>query len=214
MAECPTCKKELNTEHGVKIHHQKIHDESLALEKYECEWCGKTFQRHKSKTKDSANIFCSDKCEGKRRTHKWSSNQQPNWSGGKDEYHCQNCNKTVLKYEQNVKDSNNIFCSYECHGQWISENKNGKDHWHYRGSEPVQYGQKWQRIRVEAIQRDNEQCQDCGLTRDEHYNKYDRDLEVHHLTPIRTFDDTEQANQLSNLITVCKSCHIKREAQS
>ena len=34
---------------------------------------------------------------------------------------------------------------------------------------------------------------------------------VHHKTPFRLFDSTEQANQLSNLITLCNSCHRKVE---
>jgi len=211
MAECPTCSKELENEHGVKIHHQTVHNESLALKTYECEWCGKKFQRYKSKTKQSDHIFCSDECEGKRRTHNWPSEKQANWSGGKNEYVCKQCGDTVMRYERKVKNSENTFCSYKCQGKWISENKSGENHWHYNGKSSVQYGQKWVKQRKKAIKRDDEQCQDCGLIRSDHYDEYGRDLEVHHITPIRTFSDTEKANQLSNLITLCKSCHIQRE---
>ena len=70
---------------------------------------------------------------------------------------------------------------------------------------------KWKEIRTEAIQRDEEHCQDCGMVRGEHQEEYGRDLEVHHLTPVREFDDPEEADQLDNLVTLCAQCHGKRE---
>jgi len=211
MAECPTCEKQLDTEHGMKIHHQTVHGESLALKTYECEWCGKEFERHKSKTKQSDHIYCSDECEGKRRTHEWEPEQQAGWSGGKHEYECDQCGETVLRYPYKVEQCEHTFCSYSCQGQWVSENKSGSDHWHYRGNDPVQYGQNWTSKREEAIKRDDEQCVDCGMTRQKHHDEYGSDIEVHHIKPVKTFSDVDEAHKLKNLVTVCTQCHHNRE---
>jgi predicted HNH restriction endonuclease len=37
-------------------------------------------------------------------------------------------------------------------------------------------------------------------------------LDVHHIVPFRTFKgDWRKANELSNLITLCRNCHRKAE---
>jgi DEAD/DEAH box helicase domain-containing protein len=70
---------------------------------------------------------------------------------------------------------------------------------------PNNYGPNWQKQRELARARDMFRCQVCGEPEGlfEHH--------VHHKTPFRMFDTTEQANQLTNLITLCKSCHRKVE---
>ena len=51
--------------------------------------------------------------------------------------------------------------------------------------------------------RDNNKCQNCGMTREEHYDKYNTDIEVHHI-------DYDRTNyNKNNLITLCKKCNIK-----
>lgn len=74
------------------------------------------------------------------------------------------------------------------------------------------YGPNWQIKREEALSRDNYCCQRCGLERDSHEKKYGRDLEVHHITPARKYDDYEEQNDISNLITLCMECHREWEA--
>lgn len=73
------------------------------------------------------------------------------------------------------------------------------------------YGDEWDEIREEAIERDDEQCSSCGLTRSEHREEYSEDLHVHHKEPLRSFESVEEAHQLSNLVTLCKSCHFSKE---
>jgi DEAD/DEAH box helicase domain-containing protein len=67
------------------------------------------------------------------------------------------------------------------------------------------YGADWTRIRDRVRARDKYQCQVCGAT------ESDRQHDVHHKIPFRTFTSTEEANRLENLITLCRTCHQKVE---
>lgn len=75
---------------------------------------------------------------------------------------------------------------------------------------PLVYEGNWSRQRERAKRRDQCRCQDCGATDGEHHAEYGRGLDVHHKTPYREFDDPEQANELSNLVTLCRRCHNRR----
>jgi hypothetical protein len=51
-------------------------------------------------------------------------------------------------------------------------------------------------------ERDNHKCQCCGMTQEEHYEKYGRDIEIHHIDYCY-FNCNE-----NNLITTCKQCNL------
>jgi DEAD/DEAH box helicase domain-containing protein len=72
-------------------------------------------------------------------------------------------------------------------------------------SDPNDYGPNWaaQRDRVRA--RDGYRCQNCGVP------ESDRAHDVHHKTPFRAFSSYRQANELSNLVTLCPRCHHRVE---
>jgi 5-methylcytosine-specific restriction endonuclease McrA len=55
--------------------------------------------------------------------------------------------------------------------------------------------------------RDCFRCRRCGV----HEDEYDSQLDVHHIVPFRKFDESEEANTPSNLVTVCRSCHREIE---
>jgi 5-methylcytosine-specific restriction endonuclease McrA len=69
------------------------------------------------------------------------------------------------------------------------------------------YGPNWQAKRESRIEIDQYKCQKCGISRAEHYEKYEQDLSVHHIRRLREFNSYENANTLTNLITVCTECH-------
>lgn len=93
--------------------------------------------------------------------------------------------------------------SFEAHGE---------EHYNWQGGHgPYDYGPTWNSQRKRALLRDDEQCRRCGLDRDGCLEKYDRDLSVHHIKKFRTFDGSGEANQLSNLITLCYHCHDRLE---
>jgi len=168
----------------------------------ECEECGDTY-KVKDCEKDKSK-YCSRECtiEG--------------FNIEKKEYSCENCGKTVLKKPYNV--SGYVVCSEECMKNQLSEIRKGKQNPQWKGGRFRYYGQNWQEQREKALERDNYTCQKCGLIRNKHYKKYEEDLHVHHKKPRREFiedkfsiEKLEKANQLNNLITLCKSCHRKIE---
>lgn len=80
---------------------------------------------------------------------------------------------------------------------------------------PNNYGPNWQQQRMRVLARDNHQCKTCGAsaTRD------GVTLHVHHIRPFREFNYRPglneaylEANQETNLITLCPSCHRRAEA--
>ncbi len=72
-------------------------------------------------------------------------------------------------------------------------------------NDPNDYGPNWPRQRKLARTRDQYRCQMCGMP------EQGREHDVHHKIPFRTFASYEQANQLANLITLCRSCHRRAE---
>jgi DEAD/DEAH box helicase domain-containing protein len=76
---------------------------------------------------------------------------------------------------------------------------------HLWSNAPNDYGPTWPRQRDLARARDGFRCQICGVP------ESDKAHHVHHKIPFRMFESVEQANQLSNLVTLCNSCHRKVE---
>jgi DEAD/DEAH box helicase domain-containing protein len=72
-------------------------------------------------------------------------------------------------------------------------------------NDPNDYGPNWAGQRNLARARDGYRCQMCGLP------EQGRSHDVHHKVPFRTFESYIQANQLTNLITLCRSCHRRAE---
>lgn len=73
------------------------------------------------------------------------------------------------------------------------------------------YGSNWNRKRSEALERDSFECLVCGMVPEEHHDRYNRGLDVHHIRPVQTFDEPEDANTLDNLVTLCDRCHKRWE---
>ena len=72
-------------------------------------------------------------------------------------------------------------------------------------SQPNDYGPNWRDQRAKTLDRDRYRCQHCGK------HQEGRSLHVHHKIPFRTFESYQAANRLSNLITLCPSCHRRAE---
>jgi DEAD/DEAH box helicase domain-containing protein len=76
------------------------------------------------------------------------------------------------------------------------------------------YGPNWAEQRQRVRVRDGYRCTQCGLP-----EAPGRQHDVHHLVPFRTFgyvpglnDRYLEANRLSNLALVCRSCHLRLES--
>lgn len=59
-------------------------------------------------------------------------------------------------------------------------------------------GSRWRQSRRAVLSRDNRRCQDCGS---EEY------LHIHHVIPVREFENPEDAHYPDNLVVLCKYCH-------
>jgi len=68
------------------------------------------------------------------------------------------------------------------------------------------YGPGWALLRQQVRQRDGFSCQGCGLPETDHAH------DVHHIVPFRQFASPQQANQLSNLVSLCPACHRLAES--
>jgi DEAD/DEAH box helicase domain-containing protein len=93
-------------------------------------------------------------------------------------------------------------------GYWVAVAEGAVEQLQNNGfwlNEPNEYGASWDRLRDRVKARDGYRCQACGLL--ENIRAHD----VHHKMPLRLFASIEQANQLSNLVTLCSTCHQKAE---
>lgn len=150
----------------------------------------------------------------------------------KDRY-CISCGVwfSSLKWNTTIKrlvaDNARKTCSHECYIENIKTNKERKEkisnaftgnkhpNW-LGGSSYLDFGgfrgSNWQQIRRKVIERDGFKCLHCGIGRDEHKEKYKCDFNVNHKIPFHQFGGkNELANRLSNLETLCKSCHTKAD---
>ena len=70
---------------------------------------------------------------------------------------------------------------------------------------PNDYGPDWEAIRERVRARDRYRCQGCGALEN------GRPHHVHHKIPFRAFPTSQQANELTNLVTLCPVCHRRAE---
>lgn len=57
-------------------------------------------------------------------------------------------------------------------------------------------------------------CVKCGMTRQEHRDKYNRDITVDHIDGQgRNTPKEERNNNLNNLLTLCLPCHGYKDAK-
>lgn len=96
------------------------------------------------------------------------------------------------------------------HGIEPNGPKTGEESPNWTGGTADYYGENWLEQRRRTLERDGYACQDCGLTNDDHKRQYGRELHVHHVQKLRTFDEPAEANRLDNLVTLCESCHYMK----
>ena len=225
---CPTCGRELTTERGMRQHHTKVHGEPLPNRV--CKGCGSEFYDTKAQR-----TYCDD-CNPNAGEHNgnWKGreetaecqlcgNEFSYYPSAKKGVYCPKCVEESDKFlgtpAHELKETERIerecdycgdgmsvlksdwerghgrFCSHECLCLWMS--KDGA----------TTYNRGWFRARRLALERDNYSCQNCGKGADD----LGQEPDVHHQTPVRLFDDAEDAHALENLISLCRSCHAHIE---
>ena len=161
----------------------------------ECGVCGSRFSVLASRIKHGRGKHCSPSCqyEARRRSKEVRT------------LICLGCGKEFTRdasYLRNCKNKGNgKFCSRACRDKhWFGELNPL-----YQGvGKKVHYGHHWQAAKRLAKKRDGYQCQHCGVK---------KNLDVHHISPIRIFNPPDIANHPDNLITLCRSCHRTEEAR-
>jgi len=85
---------------------------------------------------------------------------------------------------------------------WSCANK-GKNSYNYiHGLGRLPYSFEFTpHLKKSIIERDNHICQCCGMTQEEHFKKYNRNIEIHHIDYDRFNCDKD------NLITLCRQCN-------
>ena len=189
-----------------------------------CEWCGKEFQvdgAHKRKK------FCSEECLHNSKIKQYE--HQFCELCGKDlgikrykvsycndclsihrsesqfkriETECAYCHKKILAIPSRYNSNKYLYCDVDCMAKHYAEIYTGENSPSWKGGKR-HYTGGWLNARDEARERDNYTCAICGITEEE----YGHELSVHHIKKYRDFEDKNEANQLSNLISLCEPCH-------
>lgn len=156
-----------------------------------CVFCGNTFKEFPSGIKEGRGKYCSKEC------YRLSCQV---------EYTCEFCGKQYKVTASRVVNGQRKYCNRAC----MHNAKRGSGSVMWRGGNKKSYrGDNWTQQRNLAYQRDKGVCQHCGKKP----RKGIRQFDVHHIKSFYLFDgDFVSANQLTNLITLCRPCHTKAES--
>jgi len=67
--ECPTCGDRFCSKRGMKVHHSRAHDESIAGTQVECDRCGSEFNQVPCRARNDEKNYCSQDCLIKDRSY-------------------------------------------------------------------------------------------------------------------------------------------------
>lgn len=190
----------------MKIHHSKVHGESIAGISVDCKYCDTTVRRPERSIERNDNTFCTQRCK-----NNWqksiSVEEQPHYQGGGVSVDCHFCGerdtKTVTK--KRAREQDRFFCDFDCLGKFNERRYSGEGNPNYKGGdwEHNYRGPNWAIVRNSVRERDNYTCQNCGSTKDE----LGQIPDCHHIIPEHTFDDRTDAHYEENLILLCRDCH-------
>lgn len=122
-------------------------------------------------------------------------------------FKCDWCGCELIRPKSAYDYRKNHFCSKECEGKWMIENKpKGENHpsWNFnktneeREKDRTLYGEEYKHWRAEVYERDNYTCQCCGDDRGHNLN-------AHHLDGYNWCK--EKRTEVDNGITLCETCH-------
>ena len=158
----------------------------------QCPGCGVSFVPRQCAGR-SWTKFCSKQCGAAfRRKHKFT------------ETPCTVCGAVCRKVVSQIKRSRKIACSPEC---LKAVNKGALSPMFRPASiqDPKRRRStgRWKRASQQARNRDGHSCRRCRRQRDPN----ERQFPVDHIIPWRVFADKAEADDISNLATLCPECH-------
>lgn len=152
-----------------------------------CKNCCEEFKPAKANAK-----FCSQKCMGEF-DHKKNSIK----------LHCLVCGTlfTTIKAKKNTA----VTCGMDCKNELHSSRMLGGGNSNWLGGKSFEpYCPSFnKKLKVTVKSRDGNCCQLCGIHNDENFSGNGYSLSIHHI------DYDKFNNSLSNLISLCNSCHGK-----
>jgi hypothetical protein len=195
---CPkeSCVENRPSQQGIAIHWGKSHDEIPPWKLQTCDYCGENFERLDAHTTEG-NSFCGFECYGNYKSENINGEDLPWYSGGKDEFACEQCGE-VFESRECHGSGDHRFCSVDCYYRWERTD-----------NDRAYYGPDWSKQREKALEKSSGVCCYDGCSKDECRNG--RSLHLHHIEPLKNFDSFEEANKPSNLVPVCAEHHPKIE---
>lgn len=174
----------------------------------QCGFCGKTKMFPPSRLKRAQILFCGMGCYTKWQSENRTGQNNPTYH--RVEVECMACGRHLLRTLSTVAQTGKNFCSKSCYVAWtVGPNSPG-----WRGGYGSKRGPNWRRQANKARHRDHHTCRYCG----KNHRRGERLFPVHHIVPFRNFEyvpgvneNYREANQLSNLITLCPRCHSHAE---
>lgn len=152
-----------------------------------CLICNTSFETRLSKDQKYCSLECSSAAHVK--SAHWQTHD------------CEWCGKSFTRYRIEPVH----FCSKPCHASWMTEHRKGENNPAYKtGRKLANRGSGWQTKREAVKKRDGYKCQICGRKPKKGEKRV---ISVHHIKPYREFATSQEANAVSNLITLCRKCH-------
>jgi hypothetical protein len=220
--QCNECKTQFHSEYEKKYCSKSCRKKGVSYtgadnpnyrggkESTECELCGDPFKYYPS---EKEGLYCSDCVE----TREWreqpplDGKNNPRWKGGELKLECAACGGTVWRYPSDVTGEVTV-CDRECLSDCLSTEFTGDGHPNWKGGDTGNYGPGWNRVRRNALERDDYECVVCGATKAD----IGRNPDVHHIVPVRVFAATDgyektDAHELENVVSLCLPCHRKAD---
>jgi 5-methylcytosine-specific restriction endonuclease McrA len=189
---------------------------------YNCAVCGKEVLRSPAQVK-SRFVFCSRDCHYRGRSmgfvqrivkqpYNVSEQGRKGWNEagnrrkgiprkGLITWVCEICKKECSITRGQFAPARKLrFCSPEC----ANKAMRGASNPSWRGGHPEYYGPNWRPLQRQARKEDDYKCQRCGVSQEE----LGRALDVHHIRPVSTFAQVNDANYLENVVSICHDCHM------
>jgi len=197
---CPTCDGTFDTKNGRNVHHYQKHGESIAWSMYTCYTCGEEFERRKCDVETVEKPVCSLECRKQVLSEAHSGKNSHKY---KESFvNCSECGKEIEVQPVKLETQENYFCDQSCYGEWLSKHNYGEAHHQYKSDKKnkrLYETKRWKVTAAKALERDNGECQFCFT---------DDQLVVHHIHPV---NDGGAKYDINNLVTLCRSCHMKWE---
>lgn len=159
-----------------------------------CAFCGGEFMRRPGAIGQK---FCSWKCYSVDRGSQFK------------ELECDNCHRNFKR--KVTRKATRVFCSHKCRGEGNRGDKNPQ----WRGKRYAHRGSDWKEQSQIARDRDENRCR--AICHNESYVPARKEkLSVDHIVPyrlvlaLRRIGADLNPNNLTNLISMCRSCHAKK----